>query len=128
MTQDKHLSDELAVHRRRLVLVLKQHDHALPDVLAADLLQRERRGLSRTARRDGDAFALYRSDGRRCELPQTVRADDDVVACVDDAGLDDAADDGADEGDGESVVDVEFEGGVDVVFAVVRDDVEEGAD
>lgn len=38
----------------------------------------------------------------------------------------DARDDGADKGDGEGVVDVEFEGCLGVVVAVMRQDVEEG--
>ena len=47
---------------------------------------------------------------------------------MDDAAFHDARDDGADEGDGEGVVDVEFEGSAGVVVAVVREDVEEVAD
>lgn len=38
-----------------------------------------------------------------------------------------AGDHGSDEGDGESVVDVELERGFGIVVAVVRQDVEEGA-
>lgn len=62
------------------------------------------------------------------ELTEAVRPDEDCVAGVDDARFDDARYDGANEGDREGVVDVEFEGGVGVVIAVVRKDVEECAD
>lgn len=64
------------------------------------------------------------------EGAEGVGADEDGVPGVDEAGFDDAGDDGADEGDGEGVVDVEFEGrrGRGVVVAVVREDVEEFAD
>lgn len=40
----------------------------------------------------------------------------------------DSRHDGADEGDGEGVVDVEFEGRFGIVVAVMRQDVEEGPD
>ena len=62
------------------------------------------------------------------ELAQAVGPDEDCVARVDDPGFDDAGDDSANEGDGEGVVDVEFERSVSVVVAVVREYVEEGAD
>ncbi len=77
---------------------------------------------------DLDAFALDAADVGGGELAEGVGTDEDCVAGVDDAGFDDAGDDGADEGDGEGVVDVEFEGAVRVVVAVVGEDVEECAD
>ena len=62
------------------------------------------------------------------EDAERVGTDLDSVAGVDDAALHDAGDNGANEGHGEGVIDVELEGGVGVVVAVVRKDVEEFAD
>jgi len=47
---------------------------------------------------------------------------------VNDTRLYDTGDDGANEGNGEGVVDVEFERGVGVVVAVMREDIEKFAD
>ena len=43
---------------------------------------------------------------------------------MDDAAFDDATNDRPDEGDGECVIDVEFEGCIGIVVPVVRKDVE----
>ena len=105
-----------------------QHHHTLPYIFPPHSFQRKAGALARTARGHLDALALDGADGGGGEIAERVRADEDGVAGVDDAALDDAADDGADEGDGEGVVDVEFEGPVGIVVAVVGEDVEEGAD
>jgi len=128
--QDEDLCDEVAVHLRRggggRAVELGQHDHAFADFFAADTFQGERGALAGAAHGYGDAFALNGADVGGLELAERVGPDQHRVAGVDDAGLDNAGDDGADEGDGEGVVDVEFEGCLGIVVAVVREDVEEG--
>jgi len=77
---------------------------------------------------DRDAFPLNRPDGGGLEDTERVGTDLDGVASVDDAAFDDAGNDGADEGDREGVVDMELEGRVGIVVAVMREDIEEFAD
>lgn len=97
---------------------------------------------------DGNAFALDGADGCRGEGAERVGANEDGVAGVDDSlgccellnlvlrgiwsqqgrrklltVLDDSRYDGAHEGDGKGVVDMELEGRVGVVVAVVGEDV-----
>lgn len=131
MGQDEDLCDKVAVHLWRRggsgAVEFGQHDHALADFFAADAFQGERGALAGAAHGYRDAFTLDGTDVGGLELAKRVGPDQHRVACVDDAGLDDAGDDSADKGDGEGVVDVEFEGGLGVVVAVVREDVEEGA-
>ncbi|KAK0773282.1 hypothetical protein LTR38_016617, partial [Friedmanniomyces endolithicus] len=118
--EDEDFGDEFAVYfwlardggRRGVGVGFgEQDDHALADVFAADAAEGEGGGLPRRADGDGDAFALDTADGRGGELAEAVGADEDGVPRVRDAGFDDAGDYRADEGDGEGVVDVEFEGG-----------------
>lgn len=74
---------------------------------------------------DGDPFAFDGADGCGGELAEGIGADEDGVAGVDDAALDDAGHDCAHERHRESVIDVELERGVGVVMAMVRKDIEE---
>lgn len=127
MREDEDLGDELAVDFGRGV-GLGQHDHALADFFPPDPFQSERGGLAGAADGDGDAFAFDGADVRGGELAYGVGSDQDGVAGVDDAAFHDAGYYGADEGDGEGVVDVEFEGALGVVVPVVREYVEEGPD
>lgn len=129
--EDEDLGDELAVDAgrgNRGVGGAGEDDHALADLLALDALEGERGRLAGAGGGDADALALDAADGRGVELAEGVGADEDLVAGVGDAGADDARDDGAGEGHGEGVVDVELEGGVGVVAAVVGEYVEERAD
>ena len=77
---------------------------------------------------DGYAFSLDGADRGRLEDTQRVWTDLDGVAGVNDTRFHDAGDDCADEGNGEGIVDVELEGRVGVVVAVMGEDVEEFAD
>ena len=77
---------------------------------------------------DGYAFSLDGADRGRLEDTQRVWTDLDSVASVDDARLDDTGDDGTNERDREGIVDVELEGRVGVVVAVMGENVEEFAD
>ena len=126
--EDEDLGDEFAVHIGQGGVEFRQHDHALAHVLAAHAFQREGGGLPRRADGDGDPLALDGADVRGEELAERVRADEDGVAGVDHAAFDDAGDNGSDEGDGEGVVDVEFEWSLGVVVPVMGQDVEERAD
>jgi len=74
---------------------------------------------------DGDPFAFDGADGCGGELTERIGADENGVAGVDDAALDDARHDCPHERHRESVIDMELERGVGIVMAMVRKDIEE---
>lgn len=125
--EDQHLGDELPVDFGRGV-GFWEDDHALADFFSSNPFQSERGGLTRAANGDGNAFAFDGADVGCGELAYRVGSDQDSIACVDDAAFHDAGYDGADKGDGEGVIDMEFEGAFGVVISVVRKYVEEGPD
>jgi hypothetical protein len=71
------------------------------------------------------SFSFDGTNGGRGELTKRVRTDEDGITCVNDARLDNSRDDGPDEGNREGVVDAEFKWCIDVVFAMMREDVQE---
>lgn len=114
------------MHNGWLIFGLQKYHHALPYVLFTDFLESERGALTGCGSRDGNTLALNASYCCCGELAKRVRTNQDSVAGMYDAGFDDAANNSANKGNGESVVDVEFERSFNVIMAVMREDVEEG--
>ena len=124
--EDQDFGDELPMDFGAGGIVeFGENDHSLSDFFSSNAFERKRGGLACRADRHGDPFAFDATDGGCGELPKGVWTDEDSVSGMDDAGLYDAGDDGADEGDGESVVDVEFERSIGVIVPVVGEHVEE---
>lgn len=105
--QNQDFGDEVAVHfglgddAGLLVWLFRfvQHDHAFPDVLTADVAQREAGRLAGGAARYLDALAFDGANFCSGELAEAIRADEDGVARMDLAGFDYPGYDGAYEGD-----------------------------
>lgn len=117
VAENQHLGDELVVDpwRRGAVGWFRQHDHALADVFPLDFFQGEGSALACARGWYSYPFPFNGTDGARCELAKTVGTDEDAVAGMNNARLDDTRHDSSDERDGKSVVDVEFERRIGVV-------------
>ena len=127
MGQDQDLCNKLAVDFWRRV-EFGEDDHALADLLPSHTLESEGGRLSGLADGNGDALSLYRPDASCRELTYRVRTYEHGVASVDNTAPHHPGNDSADEGDRKGVIDMEFELGFRIIMAVVRQDIQEGAD
>lgn len=121
-------SDEVAIDLgSRLANYLGKDNHSLPYVLTFHALEREGSRLPRRNGRDAYPLPLNGANSRSLKVAQRVRSNEDIVTFMGNARAHDTRDYSSYVRDGEAVVNMELEGRVGVVAAVVGEDVEERA-
>ena len=128
MAENQDFSNKFPVYDWRLFVVLEQHHHALANILATDFLQGKRRALTSSSSWDCYSLAFNGPNCGRGELAQGVRANENGIAGVNHARFHYTADNRTNKGNGECVVNVEFERGFRIVMTVMGQDIEERSD